>query len=246
MVAFLPIIAGLGVVAGASIGGLSARFYRGSRRADHEWTTARFPKMTDVGAVKHLSILPLIEFYADRDDLLGEPGVSYLIRADDTTILLDTGLNRLNEHPSPLLRNMAALRIALSDIDILVISHNHPDHIGGGLRAVTLSHGPVDLGDAPVFVPAPVKTPTTRPIVVDGPRRIAPGVVSTGPIANQDFLFGWTLEQSLAINVEGKGIVIVIGCGHPRVARILDRVEMLLDAPVYGVVGGLHYPVTAA
>jgi len=82
--------------------------------------------------------------------------------------------------------------------------------------------------------------------VVEGPRCIATGVITTGPIANQDFLFGWTLEQSLAFNGEGKGIVIVIGCGHPGVDRIMDRTEMLLDAPIHGVVGGLHYPVTAS
>jgi 7,8-dihydropterin-6-yl-methyl-4-(beta-D-ribofuranosyl)aminobenzene 5'-phosphate synthase len=114
------------------------------------------------------------------------------------------------------------------------------------MGSVALSRGPVDLPDVPVFVPAPLKTPTTRSIVVREPRCIATGVITTGPIASQDFMFGWTLEQSLAFYVEGRGIVIVIGCGHPRVERIIERVEMLVDAPIYGVVGGLHYPVTAS
>ncbi len=240
------IITGLSTAAVGSLGAASARFYVGSRRAERAWTGARFPKLNDAGAVKRLSILPLIDWYADRDDLVGEPGVSYLIRADDTNILLDTGLNQRGEHPAPLLRNMAALGIRLADINLLVISHNHADHMGGRMGSVALSRGPVDLPDVPVFVPAPVKIPTARPVVVEGPRCLATGVITTGPIANQDFMFGWTLEQSLAFNVEGKGIVIVIGCGHPGVDRIIGRVEMLLDAPIYGVVGGLHYPVTAS
>jgi 7,8-dihydropterin-6-yl-methyl-4-(beta-D-ribofuranosyl)aminobenzene 5'-phosphate synthase len=50
-------------------------------------------------------------------------------------------------------------------------------------------------------------------------------------------------EQSLAIQVEGKGVVLVIGCGHQGLPRVLDRAAELFDAPLYGVVGGLHYPV---
>jgi 7,8-dihydropterin-6-yl-methyl-4-(beta-D-ribofuranosyl)aminobenzene 5'-phosphate synthase len=65
-------------------------------------------------------------------------------------------------------------------------------------------------------------------------------------IPTQDFMLGRTLEQSLVVNVAGMGAVVIIGCGHPRVDRILDRAELLLDAPVCGIVGGLHYPVTAS
>jgi 7,8-dihydropterin-6-yl-methyl-4-(beta-D-ribofuranosyl)aminobenzene 5'-phosphate synthase len=37
---------------------------------------------------------------------------------------------------------------------------------------------------------------------------------------------------------------LIIGCGHPTLQRIIDRAEMVFQAPLYGVVGGLHYPVT--
>ena len=39
-------------------------------------------------------------------------------------------------------------------------------------------------------------------------------------------------------------MVVIIGCGHPTLQRIVERAEMLFDEPLYGVVGGLHYPVT--
>ena len=67
-----------------------------------------------------------------------------------------------------------------------------------------------------------------------------------GPIPRQLFFLGWTPEQSLAIHVEGKGIVLIIGCGHPTLQRIVERAEMLFDEPIYGIIGGLHYPVTAS
>ena len=39
---------------------------------------------------------------------------------------------------------------------------------------------------------------------------------------------------------------LVIGCGHSTLQRIVGRAEMLFDEPLYGIVGGLHYPVTAS
>jgi 7,8-dihydropterin-6-yl-methyl-4-(beta-D-ribofuranosyl)aminobenzene 5'-phosphate synthase len=247
------IVIGLGGLAGfavAAIGGLSARFYLGRRRADQVWATSRYLQLKDMGTVKRLSILPLIDWYTARDDLVGEAGVSYLVRADDTTILFDLGYNLHEEHPSPLLRNMAALKVDMTEVDALVISHAHVDHLGGMShqmqRTFAPSGQPVDLKGIPAYVPEPLSNPTARTIVVDGPRVIAPGVASTGIIPRQLFFFGWTPEQSLAVNVEGKGIVLIIGCGHPTLQRIVDRAEKLFDAPLYGIVGGLHYPVTAS
>ena len=40
--------------------------------------------------------------------------------------------------------------------------------------------------------------------------------------------------------------MIIIGCGHSTLQRIVDRAEMLFDEPLCGIVGGLHYPVTAS
>ncbi|MCD6344068.1 MAG: MBL fold metallo-hydrolase [Anaerolineae bacterium] len=241
---------GLGGLTAAAAGGLMARFHLGRRRADEAWAAARYPKLEDVGTVKRLTILPLIDWYTARAGLVGEPGVSYLVRADDTTILFDLGYNMQNEHPSPLLRNMAALGVDVSEIDALVISHAHEDHVGGVSHMMNhtfaLSGQPVDLRGIPAYVPAPLSNPTAQVTVVDNPRIIAPGVASIGPISRQMFFLGWTPEQSLAVNVEGKGIVIIIGCGHPTLQRIVDRAEMLFDAPLYGLVGGLHYPVTAS
>jgi 7,8-dihydropterin-6-yl-methyl-4-(beta-D-ribofuranosyl)aminobenzene 5'-phosphate synthase len=241
---------GIGGLVLAAAGGLAARFILGRRHADRVWASARYSKLKDVGIVKHLTILPLIDWYIAREGLIGEPGVSYLVRADDTTILFDVGYNTRGEHPSPLLRNMAALGVEVTDIDMVVISHAHEDHVGGTSHMMqhtfALSGQPVDLKRIPAYVPVPLSNPTARVTVVDGPQVIAPGVASMGPIPRQLFFLGWTPEQSLAVDVEGKGIVVIIGCGHSTLQRIVDRAEMLFDEPLYGIVGGLHYPVTAS
>jgi 7,8-dihydropterin-6-yl-methyl-4-(beta-D-ribofuranosyl)aminobenzene 5'-phosphate synthase len=54
---------------------------------------------------------------------------------------------------------------------------------------------------------------------------------------------GRTLENSLAVNVAGKGIALIVGCGHQTIERIIDRTRALFDEPIYAIIGGLHYPV---
>ncbi|MCG2769224.1 MAG: MBL fold metallo-hydrolase, partial [Anaerolineae bacterium] len=146
--------------------------------------------------------------------------------------------------------NMEALGVSLAEIDAIVISHLHEDHVGGVRQMMqgtfALSGQPVDLKGKRAYVPVPISNPTARVRVVHEPRVITPGVASMGPIPRQMFFYGWTVEQSLAVNVEGKGIVLIIGCGHPTLPRIIERAEMLFEEPIYGVIGGLHYPVTAS
>jgi 7,8-dihydropterin-6-yl-methyl-4-(beta-D-ribofuranosyl)aminobenzene 5'-phosphate synthase len=54
---------------------------------------------------------------------------------------------------------------------------------------------------------------------------------------------GKVYEQSLAINVSGKGIVLIVGCGHQGIDKILERTRALFKEPIYAIIGGLHYPV---
>jgi 7,8-dihydropterin-6-yl-methyl-4-(beta-D-ribofuranosyl)aminobenzene 5'-phosphate synthase len=203
-------------------------------------------KLSPFGSVRKLSVLPLVDFYADREGLKTEAGVSYLVKADETTILMDLGVNRKKEHPSPLLHNMQALGVKASDIDMLFISHLHFDHTGG-FGPLRVSAGPVALGPIPVYAPGPTSlspwNPEPRVEVVKDPKVFKPGIACLGPIPRQLFLAGHTVENALAINVEGKGIVLIVGCGHQTAERIVERARALFDEPVYAIVGGLHLPV---
>src|SRR5215472_1272050 len=103
----------------------ASRFYDAAGRPRDDGTRLTLPP------VKSLEVLPLIDWYAARVDLEMESGVSYLVRAGDTTILFDLGLNRKGEQEPPLLRNMARLGVDPAEIDFVVLSHPHGDHIGG-------------------------------------------------------------------------------------------------------------------
>ncbi|MCK4479872.1 MAG: MBL fold metallo-hydrolase, partial [Candidatus Lokiarchaeota archaeon] len=38
-----------------------------------------------------------------------------------------------------------------------------------------------------------------------------------------------------------KGIVLIVGCSHPKMAHILDAVQQF--GKIYGIIGGLHLPI---
>jgi 7,8-dihydropterin-6-yl-methyl-4-(beta-D-ribofuranosyl)aminobenzene 5'-phosphate synthase len=249
---WVPIVGGL--TAGLAAAGLAAttmvKFYRNRAEADRLWSDYVPRRIEQPGTVANLSVLPLIDNYAADDSLIGESGVSYLVKADDTTILFDLGLNQKGVSPSPLRHNMEALGVSRDEIDAVFISHRHVDHTGGfkaqKARTFTLSPDDTEPLPVPAYVPEEMTHPSAEVKVVTDPVEIAPGVYSIGTISRSIWLLGMTPEQALAVNVEGKGIVLIIGCGHQTLERAIARTEALFDEPIYGVVGGLHLPVTAS
>ena len=107
------------------------RLSRGTHQVERAWQEHQPPPIADFGSTRSLSILPLVDWHASRDELQTEAGVSYLIQTDRSTILFDVGENLGSRDPSPLLHNMKALGIGVDDFDTVVISHNHLDHVGG-------------------------------------------------------------------------------------------------------------------
>jgi 7,8-dihydropterin-6-yl-methyl-4-(beta-D-ribofuranosyl)aminobenzene 5'-phosphate synthase len=206
--------------------------------------------IANLGTTRALEIIPLVDEMASGPEFQAEHGVSYLIRTDDATILFDVGQNTNATDPSPLQANMQRLGISPYDVQIIVISHNHPDHTGGMAwwRAGTFSLGnqQIDLGSKPLYVPTTLTYPGLMPLVASQPQKIAEGVATLGTIA---FAEVWQLalfqarnvEQALAVHVEGSGIVIITGCGHQTLPKLMARTQVLFDEPIVGIVGGLHY-----
>ncbi len=219
----------------------------GVEKAERLWKEYRPLKIRDFGSTQTLSILPLIDYHTMDENLVGEPGVSYLIQTDHHTILFDVGFNQKGTEPSPLECNMKRLGVALQDIDTIVISHNHPDHVGGfeNMEKKTFSLGKTqaDFTGKRVFTPTPMTYPGLEPACITEATVLGPGIATIGTIPRQLFLLGWTDEQALVVNVANKGVVIIVGCGHQTVPKFLKRVDDIFTEPVYGIIGGLHYPV---
>lgn len=207
----------------------------------------------DIGVTEHLAILPLFE-NATRDQALNTGhGVAYLVRTDATSILMDTGFNPDNRDPSPLEHNMAQLGVTPDEFDTLYITHPHPDHVGGVTqwlnRTFSLGVAQTDLRDKQILTPIPMTYPDANPQVAGAPRMLAPGVATLGAIPFVD-IFPLSIfrpqmiEQVLAVNVADVGVILITGCGHPGLARMVRIAETTLGQPVVGVVGGLHYGET--
>ncbi len=224
------------------------RFIVGKQAVERQWDHTDIQKIKNLGFTKSLEIIPLIDWLTSGNDLIGEGGVSYLVKTDDCSILFDVGFNEKKTNPSPLMHNMKQLGINTKDFDTIVISHNHPDHVGGmkwqKQKSFSLSNRQIDLEGKSLYTPVPMVYPGLDAICTENPFNIARGVATIGVIANQDFFMGRVLEQALAINVEGKGIVLIVGCGHQTIPKILKRAKALFKEPIYGILGGLHYPVT--
>ncbi|HLO33621.1 MAG TPA: MBL fold metallo-hydrolase [Anaerolineales bacterium] len=204
----------------------------------------------NLGTTTQLAIIPLYdEDRMDRSFDFGH-GVSYLIRTDSSTVLMDLGNNPAESPQLPSLKNMQALGIAWEEIDALVISHPHPDHVGGvkAWQNKTISFGDFagDLTQTPIYTPISMAYPGAKIIYSPEPSLVSKDIATTGVISFPE-VYPLSLsnpkghEQALVIHVAGQGLVMITGCGHPTLEKLVSRAEMLFGGQVVAVVGGLHY-----
>jgi len=224
---------------------LFGRYSAGVKQVNAEWSDRLIIPVEFDKAVSSVSIAPLVNWHATDDRIVTEPGVSLLIKTDRMTILFDTGFNENGDAHSPLERNAKLLRHDLSDIDFVFLSHRHRDHMGGveaeqeGRLALDFV---TDRSSAPVVAPTPLPAETRVVTEVFEPSMIGPGVATTGPIARQLFM-GRVDEQALVINLLDRGLLVIVGCGHQTVGKLVSRIEETFEQPIYAIVGDLHFPV---
>jgi 7,8-dihydropterin-6-yl-methyl-4-(beta-D-ribofuranosyl)aminobenzene 5'-phosphate synthase len=145
----------------------------------------------------------------------GEWGYSALVEVDGHKILYDTGSSA-----DMVLRNAKALKIDLSDVEEVVLSHNHYDHVGGlmALRRELAKINPramsrVHVGGG-VFEPRLnsagedqnglrlIKSEYLATggvfVIHDKPTELFPGMWLTGPVPRPNAEKNWTPGLSLA------------------------------------------------
>jgi 7,8-dihydropterin-6-yl-methyl-4-(beta-D-ribofuranosyl)aminobenzene 5'-phosphate synthase len=157
-------------------------------------------------------------------------GFACVVQLQDTTILFDTGGDG-----SILLSNMERLGIAPRQIDMVVLSHIHTDHVGGLPALLTRNH------DLTVVVPASFPRTLKQGVLSSGARlretsrseELAAHVWTTGE------LDGAIREQSLVVGTQS-GLVIITGCAHPGITRIVKEVRQTLGGEIALALGGFH------
>ena len=158
-------------------------------------------------------------------------GFSCLIRLAQETILFDTGGDS-----STLLHNMRQLQIDPGEVDAVVLSHIHGDHVGG-LGGFLEKNNAVTVylpQSFPHSFKDEVKSLGAKVEEVYEARELFLGVHTTGELGNG------IKEQSLIVTTS-KGLVIITGCAHPGVVNIIRIArDIVPDDRVYLAIGGFH------
>jgi len=181
-------------------------------------------------SAKNLSITVSYDNNPYKERLTTAWGFSCVIRGTEKTILFDTGGDG-----SILLTNMEELGINPKEIDLVVLSHIHGDHVGG--LPSFLEKNPEVVVYLPESFPRGfkdgVKKYRAKIVEVQGSLKICRGVYSTGELGT------WIKEQSLLIHTE-KGLIVITGCAHPGIVKIVNKVKDLAEDDVLLVMGGFH------
>jgi 7,8-dihydropterin-6-yl-methyl-4-(beta-D-ribofuranosyl)aminobenzene 5'-phosphate synthase len=157
-------------------------------------------------------------------------GFSCIIDGLGKTILFDTGADG-----DLLLANMKRLGIKPETVDMVFLSHNHSDHIGGLSRF--LKFNPRVTVYLPMSFPSAfersIKNRGARVVRVGGPKELLKRVHTTGEM-------GDSIKEQAMILDTSKGLVIITGCAHPDVTRIVAAARKYLHKKVYLLMGGFH------
>jgi 7,8-dihydropterin-6-yl-methyl-4-(beta-D-ribofuranosyl)aminobenzene 5'-phosphate synthase len=180
--------------------------------------------------VNDLTITVVYDNNPYKEGLKTAWGFSCLVTGTEKTILFDTGGDG-----ELLLNNMKKLAIEPKSIDIVVLSHIHGDHTGG------LDNFLQKNSDVTVYLPESfprkfkdgVKVHKAVVVDVEQCSKICEDVYSTGQLGVL------IKEQSLIIRTN-KGLVIVTGCAHPGIAKIVNVSKGLMKDDILLVMGGFH------
>jgi metal-dependent hydrolase (beta-lactamase superfamily II) len=163
------------------------------------------------------------------EGLAAEWGFAAWIEYGDQIILFDTGPGG-----SDLLNNIDRQDLDPQKIDIVVLSHIHQDHTGG--LSALLGTGVQPLVYVPRAFPDSFKRGVrarTELVEVLEPLEILPGLHTTGQLG------GDPAEQALAVETS-EGTVVITGCAHPGILRILRQAQSQVPGEIALVLGGFH------
>ncbi|MGP3779808.1 MBL fold metallo-hydrolase [Halanaerobium saccharolyticum] len=192
--------------------------------------------------IEDFSLTAVVEAKSDQD-FKTEAGISYFLETDNSNLLFDIAFSGESK---AFAENFKKLGLAEKNFDQLVISHLHPDHMGGvkASRKNEFTLSPV-IEDkiSNIYLPAPAETGSKKRTITYAPQLIKNDIAATGPLRANLFFSGPTEEQALVVNLKNKGAVVILGCGHPDLRTTLKMAEKITGENIYAVAGGLHLPL---
>jgi len=134
-----------------------------------------------------------------------------------------------------LLKNMQQLGMDPKEIDVVVLSHIHGDHVGGlnGFLQVNMNVAVYLPATFPPGFKESLKRDGVKTVEVNDPVRICKGVYSTGVLGNG------IKKQSLIVSTD-RGVIVITGCAHPGIVHTIQTVKELNADNILLVMGGFH------
>ncbi|PUA31320.1 MAG: hypothetical protein B9J98_06825 [Candidatus Terraquivivens tikiterensis] len=155
-------------------------------------------------------------------------GFGFSCLVEGKNILFDTGGDL-----STLIYNMRKFMVNPKDIEKIVLSHEHRDHIGG-INIVNY------CSKVDVFIPRSFSSQFKSWLSLHSnvilhevceAEEICKGVYTTGELGQS------IKEQSLIVKT-GNGLTVITGCSHPGLENILACASKFGE--IYGLIGGFH------
>jgi 7,8-dihydropterin-6-yl-methyl-4-(beta-D-ribofuranosyl)aminobenzene 5'-phosphate synthase len=224
-------------------------------------------RLHEIPAAPSNRITILYDAFGKATRMTKDWGYSALVEHGGKRILFDTGNN-----PDIFARNVEAAGARLDNLDFVVVSHRHLDHAAGLAYLLRVNPGvriyvpreafgafgsslpssfyrkqdslPREMryydGEPEDTLSFGTAWPQGRFVPVDSMLEVAPGIhlialVSDVPGTRE------LRELSLAIET-AEGVVVVAGCSHPGIERIVEAASGI-DRRVSAVFGGFHLPV---
>ncbi len=195
-----------------------------------------------------------------RHNCLAQHGQSFLIETDGYKLLFDVG-----EVPGAVEYNLNQLGISLDEINDVLISHRHIDHVGALNEILPKLNKqrlflPIQLGEDDIknhpykynFLKkdnedqynlaiskkdlSVIENYQYKNIISNDGVELRDSIFSTGCIGEP------MSEQAVVIDQGDLGITLILGCSHPGVEPLIKKaMEATKNNKLRGIIGGMHY-----
>lgn len=262
---FLRTVGAAGGVTLAAMAGCSSGSAESATRAAADAAPAPASLAGTTGAPRIPRATILYDAFGKDPAMIKDWGFSVLVEAGGKRILFDTGNN-----PDTFAANAKAKSVDLTNLDFVVMSHRHGDHMGGLNHLLTVNpnvkmYAPKEAfgvygaalpgtfyrkneslpleqryfgGNPPETLKFGTPWPNGNFTYVEQSTEVAPGVHLL-PLKGEWGVDLPVMELSMAIDTP-EGIVLVVGCSHPTIEKIVEAAKGAIDKPVHLVVGGTH------
>jgi len=184
-----------------------------------------------LAATPELSVRVIYDNTSAQRGVEADWGFAALVTYRGRNLLFDSGAK-----PDLFLANLKKLNIDPASISHAVISHEHGDH-RNGIYALYRVNPSIEVSFLDSFAPAAFEQAAAvgmKPRRIKGPAEIVPGVSTTG-------LIGGSPDEHALVVDTAKGLVILTGCSHPGVVRMVETAKRQHGGKsVRFLLGGFH------